>query len=184
MTKLCPSVLIPFPWCPVGWHYEGPGYPRYQFTLGTSCIHDLFDKFPLFVVKTNRLWQPDETRGENQWVGTHIGKHQGIPVPHFRKNLILGNDVKSFEASSPYFTRILWRRFDILKQVGFSFTIMIYTTSTAQLYAEYCGNDEATQISKFTGPTWDPPGSCRPQVGPMLAPRTLLSGEFFFNQWR
>ena len=26
------------------------------------------------------------------------------------------------------------------------------------------------------GPTWDPPGSCRPQIGPMLAPWTLLSG--------
>ena len=26
------------------------------------------------------------------------------------------------------------------------------------------------------GPTWGPPGSCRPQIGPMLAPWTLLSG--------
>ena len=25
------------------------------------------------------------------------------------------------------------------------------------------------------GPTWGPPGSCRPQVGPMLTPWTLLS---------
>ena len=30
-----------------------------------------------------------------------------------------------------------------------------------------------TQIAKFMGPTWGPPGSCRPQ---MLAPWTLLSG--------
>ena len=29
--------------------------------------------------------------------------------------------------------------------------------------------------SKFVGPTWGPPGSCRPQMGTMLAPRTLLS---------
>ena len=28
------------------------------------------------------------------------------------------------------------------------------------------------------GPTWGPPGSCRPQMGPMLAPWTLLSGWF------
>ena len=27
------------------------------------------------------------------------------------------------------------------------------------------------------GPTWGPPGSCRPQMGPMLAPRTLLWGK-------
>ena len=28
------------------------------------------------------------------------------------------------------------------------------------------------------GPTWGPPGSCRPQVGPMSAPWTLLSGTY------
>ena len=33
-----------------------------------------------------------------------------------------------------------------------------------------------SQIAKFMGPTWGPPGSCRPQVGPKLAPWTLLSG--------
>ena len=34
----------------------------------------------------------------------------------------------------------------------------------------------STQIAKLMAPTWDPPGSCRPQMGPMLAPWTLLSG--------
>ena len=34
----------------------------------------------------------------------------------------------------------------------------------------------ATQTAKFMGPTWGPSGSCRPQMGPMLAPWTLLSG--------
>ena len=33
-----------------------------------------------------------------------------------------------------------------------------------------------SQITKFMGPTWGPPGSCRLQMGPMLAPWTLLSG--------
>ena len=32
------------------------------------------------------------------------------------------------------------------------------------------------QIARFIGPTWDPPGACRTQLGPMLAPWTLLSG--------
>ena len=36
-----------------------------------------------------------------------------------------------------------------------------------------------TQIAKLMGPTWGPPGSCRPQMGPMLAPRTLLSGNIY-----
>ena len=35
----------------------------------------------------------------------------------------------------------------------------------------------SAQIARFVGPTWGPPGSCRPQMGPMLAPWTLLSGS-------
>ena len=35
---------------------------------------------------------------------------------------------------------------------------------------------QITQIAKFMAATWGPPGSCRPQMGPMLAPLTLLSG--------
>ena len=33
-----------------------------------------------------------------------------------------------------------------------------------------------SQIARFMGPTRGPPGSCRPQRGPMLAPWTWLSG--------
>ena len=33
-----------------------------------------------------------------------------------------------------------------------------------------------SQIAKFMGPTWGLPGSCRSQMGSLLAPRTLLSG--------
>ena len=33
-----------------------------------------------------------------------------------------------------------------------------------------------SQKTKFMGPTWGPSGSCRPQMGPMLTPWTLLSG--------
>ena len=32
------------------------------------------------------------------------------------------------------------------------------------------------------GPTWDPPGSYGPQMGPMLAPSTLLSGHNHCNR--
>ena len=33
-----------------------------------------------------------------------------------------------------------------------------------------------SQMARFMGPTWGPPGYDRTQVGPMLAPWTLLSG--------
>ena len=38
------------------------------------------------------------------------------------------------------------------------------------------------QIVKFMGPTWGPPGSCWSQMGPKLAPWTLLSGWALFLQ--
>ena len=42
---------------------------------------------------------------------------------------------------------------------------------------DYCEDwSEHSQIAKFMGPTWGPPGPCRPQMGPMLAPWILLSG--------
>ena len=36
-----------------------------------------------------------------------------------------------------------------------------------------------SQIAKFMWPTWGPPGSWRPQVGPTLAPWILLSGLIY-----
>ena len=35
-----------------------------------------------------------------------------------------------------------------------------------------------TQIAKFMGPTWDPPGSGWPQMGPMLAHEPCYQGTF------
>ena len=40
-----------------------------------------------------------------------------------------------------------------------------------------------SQITRFTWPPWGPPGSCRPQVGPILTPRTLLSGRILTGHW-
>ena len=37
--------------------------------------------------------------------------------------------------------------------------------------------NEVHQLDTFMGPTWGPPGSCQPQMGPMLSPWTLLSGD-------
>ena len=42
---------------------------------------------------------------------------------------------------------------------------------TAFLYTPVLKN--ISKIAKFMGPTWGPPGSCRPQVDPMLVPWTL-----------
>ena len=41
-----------------------------------------------------------------------------------------------------------------------------------------CGS--LSLIARFMGATWGPPGTDRTQVGPMLAPWTLLSGVVYF----
>ena len=45
----------------------------------------------------------------------------------------------------------------------------------------FINTEMVSQIAKFMGPTWGPSGSCRPQMGPMLAPWTLLSGICIWN---
>ena len=41
-----------------------------------------------------------------------------------------------------------------------------------------CDLNQIYPDSKFMWPTWGPPGSCWPQVSPMLAPQILLLGYF------
>ena len=59
------------------------------------------------------------------------------------------------------------RAFSWMKRCGFIWNALDYRV--------------VSQITRFMGPTWDPPGSCRPQMGPMLAPWTLLLGVS--HQW-
>ena len=51
--------------------------------------------------------------------------------------------------------------------------------------SDFVWMNKTSQIARFIGPTWGPPGSCRPQMGPMLAPWTLLSGiTYCISQFR
>ena len=43
------------------------------------------------------------------------------------------------------------------------------------------GRSSMPPITRFMGPTWGPSGADRTQVGPMLAPWTLLSGAAFYH---
>ena len=44
------------------------------------------------------------------------------------------------------------------------------------LFLKFIDNNITSLIARFMGPTWCPSGAGRTQVGPMLAPWTLLSG--------
>ena len=63
---------------------------------------------------------------------------------------------------------------------SWKWTVLVSFLVTVQAPLKYIGYTPCcvilSQITKFTGPTWGPPGSCRPQMGPMLVPWTLLSG--------
>ena len=57
--------------------------------------------------------------------------------------------------------------------------IEIYVHNAQNLiYVNKSVPTSVSQIEKFMGPTWGPSGSCRPQMSPMWAPWTLLSGMF------
>ena len=63
--------------------------------------------------------------------------------------------------------------------------ILLYCFGEAQLviYLSSCLSDvKSTLKPRFMGPTWGPSGADRTQVGPMLAPWTLLSG-LASNNW-
>ena len=67
----------------------------------------------------------------------------------------------------------LWESWIFQRHESVAFYIMVFQ-SWFQTCHHACRCN--TQIARVMGPTWGLPGSCRPLVGPMLAPWTLLSG--------
>ena len=66
-----------------------------------------------------------------------------------------------------------------------TWTLEFNTISNVQVFRQF--NKEPSQIAKFIGSTWGPPGSCWPQMGRMLVPWTLpVPSEFppHKGQWR
>ena len=70
-------------------------------------------------------------------------------------------------------------------QLGFDKHAYIYTHTHIYINIYICHDrqnrlifqSETPQIARFTGPTWGPPGSCRPQVGPCLPHRPCYQGH-------
>ena len=59
--------------------------------------------------------------------------------------------------------------------------IIKYTSNPRKVHFS---ESQASQITRFVGTTRGPPGSCRLQIGPMLAPWTLLSGTLPYSEHR
>ena len=87
-----------------------------------------------------------------------------------------------------YFTHILWGFFtgtganlyhiSSARRQLHIIGVNITQKSTKEIMTQPLKNktDKHTLIARFMGPTWGPSGADRTQVGPMLAPWTLLSG--------
>ena len=58
-------------------------------------------------------------------------------------------------------------------------SIIFLDTSTHDIMILHCCGNKITQITRFMGPSWGSPGSCRPQVDPMLPAWTSLSGYVY-----
>ena len=71
----------------------------------------------------------------------------------------------------PSYAEMLWSRQQIWYNVG------CVDHQLNKMNDHYWRRGDATQITQFMGPTWSPPGSCRPQTGPMLTPWTFLPGK-------
>ena len=69
------------------------------------------------------------------------------------------------------------RFISMTKSMKHSFRVLQYDLVYQRGISNYLQIAVITQIARFMGPTWGPPGSCRPQMGPMLAPWTLPSGN-------
>ena len=76
---------------------------------------------------------------------------------------------------------ILFRGRWVRPSIGHTYTMTAYKSHPWEQTCEWKFNQtteifwKCSQIARFTWPIWGLPGSCRPQVGPMLAPWTLLS---------
>ena len=71
------------------------------------------------------------------------------------------------------------RKYGDIKMVIFSTYHIVYSAMIVICLHIQTFSSKLTQIAKFMGPTWGPPGSRRPQIGPMLVPRTLLSRDAY-----
>ena len=64
----------------------------------------------------------------------------------------------------------------MIRDVEYCIAVSHKPTLRIYLRATLVALEKSSQIARLMGSTWGPPGSCRPQVGPMLAPWILLSG--------
>ena len=88
--------------------------------------------------------------------------------------------------------QIMWKKIKMHQRVGSGYTRLHDDVMTWKHFPHcwpfvrgichlWIPLTKRSQIARFMGPTWGPPGSCQPQMGPMLAPWTLLLGTIMHS---
>ena len=119
---------------------------------------DLFDRIN-FVI-SNHVWP--FIQGAEQWFMSCADKK----YPNLQRCVIYHTHFSHVALLLFYSSLSLYPRCGLL--IRLSFLIVFSRLWHAKL---------TTQIARFMGPTWGPPGTCRLQMGPMLALWTLLLGH-------
>ena len=98
-----------------------------------------------------------------------------IKGPH---HLSFVRGIHRWRMDSPQKGQVMWKAFSMSESHHMKLVINSYLCQRPPLSTESTSLPlkKPSQIAKFMGPTWGPTGCCRPQMGPMLAPWTLLSG--------
>ena len=139
----------------------------HSFYHGYSNIahNDILTKLPCRQIGKDKIW----TQSEKQLTHTRvIVKFKIIKAIY---------PMIFFLLKEPHWWHILWNVYlhiDALHRIVYIIEIggMILTRNIYKIGVPLVMM-ALSLIARFTGLTWDSPGSCRPQVGPMLAPWTF-----------
>ena len=149
----------------------------------------IMPNFDFFFISMNKLLN----KQSKCWRFEILWRSCGIIVMYF---LIRGKQVSLYSAYPVPTYLLAWKQTQILGQtaaIGISLsksldlcrnlckTLTLWgpgTWPSQAVQAPGRSHCWPSQIAKFIGPTWGPHWCCRPQMGLMLAPWTLLSVEY------
>ena len=77
------------------------------------------------------------------------------------------------------FLKNILKRHPIARPLGRGMGCLLWIQHMIDILPEFLQSVMQSQITRLL-PIWGPPGSCQPQVGPMFAPWTLLSGISYY----
>ena len=135
-----------------GWLADIGHISWWHMEYAQHAAHKL--KFKEIIIQTSPMVVLENIKGPTQWLKV-------TKILHSKSDL-------SFSFVTLVSYAIMCYTLDTV-----DFTLLIYILDKWLQFVLSCLITMYTQITKFMGPTWGPPGFCQPQMGPMLAPWTL-----------